>query len=101
MTENLFLKVDNGSDKMKIVDAITTYLETNKKIEVFNETDTEPIATFTKYEVLRDGLNFNLDEAIPDYLIKRHNIMEKVELTEPIFDKENNLMKVSIKKFIA
>ena len=102
MIEKLFLNVENGKEKVAIADAIACSILEDKKIDIYKDDDTDiPFASFTKYEVLRDGISFELDEPVPDYEVRRHNLMDHVTLDKPKLDKDKNVMTTKIKRFVA
>ena len=97
MTEKMFLKISDNDEKEDITDAIVEEISLNKKIDVYN-CKGEVITYFSKYEVLRDGISFDIEEPVPDYEIKKHNLMDHVDFEK---NKEGGSSKLKIIRFVA
>lgn len=101
MTERLFLKIDSGRLKNCIGVALDEVFKTTKgRIKISNY-DNDIIANAIKYEILKEGIDFELEEPIPDYFIKKRNIADKIVFKEIVKDKDGEPTKVTIEAIYA
>ena len=96
MTERLFLKISDGRLKTCIREALEEVFKTTKgRVKVYSDDDTH-IASVVKFEILKSGIDFELEEPIPDYMIKKRNLADRVTFKTLEEDKDGNVNKVEL-----
>ena len=88
MTETLFLKVNEASTKNDIVDALKNEILYKKKCNIY-DTYGEKIADFSKYDVLSEGIVFELNEPIQDSIPEIYKMAKSIELTSEAIIKKD------------